>query len=349
MRRATQKDVAQKAGVSRSTVSYVLNDQIEQKIPISPETRQRVLNAIAELDYEPDARAQSLRRGNTRTIGVFFPNLHNPHFVQVLNGVLREAQEAGYSLHLSHSFLNPEQESHSFKELIQYQVDGFILNSAFKGLPAKTLKHIHLSNRPIVELTSTGSEFDHVLTGYSDGTRDLLAHLFGLGHQRIGFVYGVAQMAQGYDRLLTYYQVLEDAGLPIDETLVRHCGETIEDGYQAARALLSRLDRPTAVLVINDLLGMGTLRAAVDLGLSVPKDVSIASFDDIAFVSYTIPRLTTVTTQPEQNGRDAVKLLLRRLNDPDRPCEVITAKSRVIIRESTGPAPKLDFDGRAVT
>ncbi len=339
MRRPTQKDVAHKAGVSRSTVSYVLNDQAEQKIPISPETRQRVLAAIAELEYEPNVRAQSLRSGNTKTIGVFFPNLHNPHFVQVLNGVLREAQEANYSLHLSQSFMNPEQENRSFKELIQYQVDGFILNRSFKMLSAKTLKQIHQSDRPIVELTATASEFDHVLTGYSDGTRQLMSHLFQLGHRRIGFVYGVAHLAQGYDRLVPYHEAFEVAGLPIDETLVQQCGEAIEDGYQTARALLSRPDRPTALLVINDLLGMGAVRAAADLGLSIPGDVSIAGFDDIKFVSYTIPRLTTVTTQPEQNGRDAVKLLLKRLKEPQRPREVIAGKSTLIIRESTGPAP----------
>ncbi len=135
-----------------------------------------------------------------------------------------------------------------------------------------------------------------------------------MGHRRIGFVYGVAEATQGHDRLLTYRQVLKDAGLPVDAGLVQECGSSLEDGYQAAYHLLRRKDRPTALLVINDLLGMAVIRAAADLGLDVPGDVSVASFDDIPFASYTMPRLTTVAGQPEQNGRDAVRLLLKRLN-----------------------------------
>src|SRR5690606_34036615 len=102
MKRPTQKDVAQKAGVSRSTVSYVLNDQAELKIPISDETRQRVMDAVVELGYEPDARAQSLRRGTTNIVGVIMPVIQNPFFWQTLSGISNALQEAGYSLHLSH-------------------------------------------------------------------------------------------------------------------------------------------------------------------------------------------------------------------------------------------------------
>jgi LacI family transcriptional regulator len=340
MKRPTQKDVAQLAGVSRSTVSYVLNDQTEQKIPISLDTRKRVLEAMAALGYEPDGRAQSLRRGTSRTFGILFQTLQNPYFVQLLDGIQREAQANGYSLHLSQSFVNPEQESQSLKELVRHQVDGFILLTSFEMLPARKLKHIHRSGRPVVVITSTGSEFDHVLTGYADATRELMSHLFGLGHSRIGLVYGVAVESHGHDRLLTYYEVLKAAGLPPDDRLVERCGDSIEDGYAATRRLLSRADRPTAVLVINDLLAIGALRAAADLGLRVPDDVSIAGFDDITFASFTIPRLTTVTSFPQQDGRDAVRLLLRRLAELDRPCEVIVAGSQVIFRDSTGPVPQ---------
>lgn len=338
-KRPTQADVAQLAGVSRATVSYVLNDQTDQRVPISAETRQRVLKAIAELGYEPDARAQSLRSGSTKTIGVNLPIYENPFFWQILNGISNEAQSAGYSVRLSQHATTAEQERHSLKELAQQRVDGIILLIGFKVLPPTILKQLHKSNRPIVEMTSTTSEFDCVLQGYADGTRALMAHLFELGHQRIGFVYGVAEMPQGYDRLLTYYQVLKDNGLPVDYSLVQECGPLLEDGYQAAYQVLNRPDRPTALLVINDLLGMAVIRAAADLGLKVPGDLSIASFDDIPFSNYTVPRLTTVAGQPEQNGRDAVRLLLKRLNEPDRPREVVYSGWELIVRETTGPVP----------
>src|SRR5690606_20066435 len=135
-------------------------------------------------------------------------------------------------------------------------------------------------------------------------------HLIELGHRRIGFVYGVTIPAQGYDRLQAYRQTLEETGIGFDESLVRHCGERMEDGYEAARELLSRPDRPTALLAINDLLGIAAIRAAADLGLSVPNDVSIASFDDSPFSHFSVPRLTSVNGFPERTGRDAVRLLL---------------------------------------
>jgi len=341
MKRPTQVDVARIAGVSRATVSYVLNDQNDQRIPISAETRQRVMDAIAELGYEIDARAQSLRSGETKMLGVLLPLYENPYFWQLLYGISSEAEAAGYSLLMAHNSLTSEQERRSLRELAEQRVDGLILLIGFKLLPDIILRQLRRSTRPIVEITATESEFDHVLSSYAQGTSALLEYLFELGHRRIGFVYGVAEASQGYDRLLVYREVMKAAGMPVDDTLVEHCGQTLEDGYQAAFRLLSLPERPTALLVINDLLGIAVIRAAADLGLSVPRDVSVASFDDIPFAPYTVPRLTTVSTYPEQNGRDAVQLLLKRLNEPDRPHEVITSGWHLIFRESTGPAPSI--------
>jgi LacI family transcriptional regulator len=341
VKRPTQKDVAEQAGVSRSTVSYVLNDIVDQKIPISAETRQRVMDAIVTLGYEPDTRAQSLRSGNTKTFGVLFPDLKNPYYIEMLTGIGNEAQNVGYSLHLSQSFDNPENEGQSFRELVKHQVDGFILLTSFELLPTNTLKHIHKSGRPIVAITSIGSEFDHVLNGYGAGTSSLMHHLIDLGHRRIGFVYGVSRDTLGYDRLSVYYEVLKECHIQIDDTLIQRCGYTLEDGYQAARQLLSRPDRPTALLVINDYLAIGAMRAAADMGLRVPDDLSIASFDNLLLGQYVVPRITTVSTFPEQNGRDVVRLLLNRIANPDQPRKVIESGSQVFFRESTGTAPIL--------
>jgi LacI family transcriptional regulator len=229
----------------------------------------------------------------------------------------------------------------SLRELGQYQVDGFCLLALPKTLSPKTIKLLRKTGRAIVEVTGTNSEFDCVFHAYAEGTRVLMAYLFELGHRRIGFVYGVADGVEGFDRLDTYQTVLQNAGIGVDNTLIEYCGDTLDDGYQGAYRLLSRPDRPTALLVINDLLGSAAIRAAADLGLRVPGDVSIASFDDVPFASYTVPRLTTISGQTEQSGRDAVRLLLKRINDPDRPREVVTAPTKLIVRESTGPAPTL--------
>lgn len=340
MRRATQKDVARLAGVSRSTVSYVLNDQTQLKIPISDETRQRVMQAIIELGYEPDARAQALIRGNTRSVGVIIPVLDNPYFWQMFSGISDALQEAGYSLHLSRHPLDGQQESNTIRELTRHRVDGFILLAAVKYLLPRLIDDLQKTGQPIVEITASKAEFDHVIHDYSAGTRALMTHLLELGHRKIGFIYGVAQEAQGSDRLTSYRQVQKEAGLSGNETFEMHCGDRMEDAYRAAYELLSRPERPTALLVINDMLAIAVIRAANDLGLSIPYDLSIAGFDDIPFSNYTSPRLTTVSGKAEESGRDAVRLLLRRFAEPDLPQQVTTSNIELIVRESTGPAPR---------
>ncbi|HVU13353.1 MAG TPA: LacI family DNA-binding transcriptional regulator [Phototrophicaceae bacterium] len=338
MKRPTQEDVARAAGVSRSTVSYVLNDQTAMKIPISDETRQRVMQAIADLGYEPDARAQALTRGSTKTIGVIIPVIENPYFWQIFSGVSDALLEAGYSLHLSRQPRNSEQEINTIRELTRHRVDGFILLASVKYLLPQLTDDLRKSGQPVVEITATKAEFDQVIHDYSSGTRALMEHLLELGHQRIGFIYGVTQEVQGLDRLGTYRQVLREAGLSGNEAYEMHCGDQMAEAYQAAYTLLSRPNRPTALLVINDLLAIAVMRAAGDLGLSIPGDLSVAGFDDIPFSSYTMPRLTTVSGMAEASGRDAVRLLLRRIAEPDLPQQVTTARVQLMIRESTGRA-----------
>ena len=334
MKRPTQKDVARRAGVSRSTVSYVLNDQTDLKVPISAETRQRVMDAIAELGYEPDARAQSLRSGSTNIVGVIIPVIQNPFFWQILSGISESLQEAGYSLHLTHHPLDQQQEANTIRELTRQPVDGFILLAAAKYLLPRLTDYLRKSGRPVVEITSAKAEFDHVVHAYSSGTHDLMAHLLELGHRHIGFIYGISKDVQGFDRLLIYREALEEVGLQPYEM---HCGESLEDAYQAAYTLLSQPERPTALLVINDMLALAVMRAASDLGLTIPHDLSVAGFDDIPFSSYTLPRLTTVSGKAEESGRDAVRLLLRRFAEPDLPQQVTTTQVQLIVRESTGP------------
>lgn len=337
MKRPTQIDVARMAGVSRSTVSYVLNDQDELKIPISEETRQRVMQAIADLGYEPDGRAQALRRGTTNIVGVVMPVIENPFFWQTLSGISDALREGGYSLHLSQSPQDAQQEAITIRELARQRADGFILLAAIKYLYPTLTDYVLKAGQPVVEITASEATFDHVVHSYGTGTRALMMHLLDLGHRDIGFIYGVTKEEQGSDRLIAYRQVLQEHGLTASRRFEAQCGDQLQDAYQAAYALLSQPDRPTALLVINDMLAIAVMRAAADLGLSVPGDLSVAGFDDIAFSSYTLPRLTTVSGTAEQSGRAAVRLLLNRLADPDLPRQITAANVQLIVRESTGP------------
>lgn len=339
MKKPTQSDVAAMAGVSRATVSFVVNGKDGQGISISAETRRRVLDSVKELGYVVDARAQALRSGDTKTIGVYVPIYENPFFWQVLRGIAAEAEASGYKILLTHGAHAVERERQRVEELAEQRVDGLILMTEFQALPRRVMAQLRDSSRPIVQISSSESDFDLVQQGYGEGTRALMAYLFELGHRRISFIYGVQDEAQGLDRLHAYRQAFEEFGHDFDDDWIVRCGPTIEDGHRTAMDILRQSDRPSALVVINDLLGMAAIRAAADLGLRVPHDVSVASFDNIPFADICVPRLTTVAGSPELNGRDAVKLLLKRLDRSDRPREVISCTWELILRESTGPPP----------
>lgn len=353
MKRPTQFDVARLAGVSTATVSYVVNGLADSRVPISEETRQRVLEAIEQLGYEPDARAQALRLGHSQTIGLILPDIHNPHFWQTADGVEQELRAAGYHMLLSSADLDPDHGKDIFKEMSR-RTDGVILMSAyvFQSEEAQKMLAQLLSRHFPIAKIGEHPDIDCVVSNYETASREAMAHLLSLQHRRIGLIYGVRSpwedpetvelpvgSAGGLDRLLPYQDGLRAAGLPVDPDLIVTCGTTVEDGYQAAQHLLQLPERPTALLAINDLLAIGALRAASDLGLRVPADLSVVGYDDIPLASYLTPRLTTSSKDMVRVGREAVKLLLARIQEPDQPQQKIEVHARFIVRDSTGPAP----------
>lgn len=346
MKRPTQVDVARLAGVSRATVSYVVNGLTDGRVPISEETRQRVLEAITELDYVPDARAQALRSGNTKTVGLIIPDIHNPHFWEIADGVEQEAYAAGY--HILLSSIPPENKyaEDIFRNLSQRRIDGLVMIPSFiyrSEEAQKTLAYLLKRRVPIVGMMADHNDvnydIDRVVSDYRDTTIEAMNHLLSLQHRRIGLIYGIAVPDLGNDRLLAYRESLQAAGLPVDPNLIIECGPTIEDSYYATRQLLELPSRPTALLAINDFLAVGALRAIRDLDLNVPEDVSLFGYDDVPLAKYLVPRLSTASKNGEKMGREAMRLLLARLQDPDRPRQEIKLPARLILRESTGPAP----------
>jgi len=346
MKRPTQVDVARLAGVSRATVSYVINNQTGGRVPISEETRQRVLEAITELDYVPDARAQAFRSGSTKTIGLIIPDIHNPHFWEIADGVEQEARAAGYDILLSSIPPENKYAEDIFKNLSHRRIDGLVMVPSFiyhSKESQKTLAYLLKRQLPIVGMMSDHGDvsynIDRVVSDYRDTTIELMTHLLSLQHRRIGLIYGIAVPKLGNDRLFAYQESLQAAGLPVDPDLIVECGPTIEDSYHATQKLLELPSRPTALLAINDFLAVGALRAIKDLNLCVPQDISLFGYDDVPLAKYLVPRLSTASKDGEKIGREAIRLLLARLQDPERPCQEIKLPARLILRESTGPAP----------
>lgn len=341
MNRPTQVDVAKRAGVSRATVSYVLNGQTEGRVPISEETRQRVLDVIEELGYEPDARAQALRSGSTKTIALIIPDLRNPHFCEYATGIEEAARAAGYHLLLSSTTLNDEYAVDIFKDLARRRFDGLIIASSFileSNEAQETLARIRKRGLPIVEL-SENYGIDTAAADYYEATKEVMSHLLSFGHRCFGLINGFGGHELAEDRLQPYRESLQEAQIPNEAALIVECGPTIEDGYQAAKRLLELSSRPTAIIAINDVLAFGALRAAWDLGLRVPNDLSLVGYDNIPMANYLFPRLTTVTKDAYTLGQKAFEMLMKRMENPELPRQIVHGSAKLIIRESTGPAP----------
>jgi LacI family transcriptional regulator len=349
MKRPTQVDVAKLAGVSRATVSLVINGLSNGKVVISEDTRNRVMQAVDELGYEPDLRAQALRSGDIKTIGMILIDMTNPHYWEHAEGVEQEARAQGYNVLLFTRSLDEDYIRRIFKDLSGRRIDGLVLAGGLMHLSEaakKALIRIHKYRLPVVELSDRypNYEIDCLVADYRLATVEAMTYLLSMGHRRISIIQGVTSQDLAIDRMEPYLDSLRNAGLPVDENLIANCGPTIEDGYQAAIKLLRLPSRPTAILAINDLLAIGVLRAASDSGLQVPTDLSIVGYDDIPLASYLSPRLTTATKNIHSIGQDAVRMVLERIQNPEKPYQVIYSPARLIIRESTGPAPALPAD-----
>ena len=342
MKRPTQHDVAQLAGVSRATVSYVINGSAKRPIQISEDTREKILQAAQHLGYEPDAAAQSLRSQMSRTVGVLIPDTFNPHYWEIVRGVEDSLQAEDYNLMLMSTSLSPERECSALRTLLRRRVDGLVLALTYFDREQHEIQTIIRRRSPVVLLGGPVDELDSVYPEDQTGGGELYRHLRELGHCRIGLVYGVAQPRMGAGRLDLYRRFIAQTAPELGDALIEICGTSIHDGCEAAQRLLGRDPRPTAIVVINDLLAMGVMHAAVQAGLRIPADLSVVGHDDTDQAPYLNPSLTTVKMHAEEMGRAAARLLFERMLNPDRPPQHIAIPTLLIRRNSTGPAPTQD-------
>jgi len=334
----TQEDVAALAGVSRSTVSLVLNNRTDRPIPISEETRRKVWEAAEKLGYQPNAMARSLRSGQSYSIGVLVPNVFNLHYLEILDSIERCLTERGYYLTLVVSNFEAARERRCFHSLFQQRLDGLILMPTFLDVMPDEIATLTELRRPVVLLTPGNDDHDRVTSDLRQGAEEMMDHLLSLGHTRIAFINGVARGELTLQRQAAYREKLEAAGIPFDERLFVSCGPTMEDGYRATLALLHGDAHPTAIWTINDLLAVGARRAIHEMGLRVPEDVALAGCDATALAAQMAPPLTTIEIQTEEVGRRAVDILLQRIADPDREPMQEVLGTRLLIRPSTDPS-----------
>ena len=328
----TIKDVARLAGVSITTVSHVINETRY----VSDELRGRVLAAMQELNYRPNVLARSLRRGETRTIGLVVPDNSNPFFAEVARIVEDVGFEKGYSVILCNSDGSLEKEAAYISVLIAKQVDGVIFIAA--GSKHEHLHELTAQGIPVVvaDRDIPQSLADVVLVDNEKGGYEATRYLLSLGHRRIACIAGPSDLTPSADRVRGYRRAQEEAGISIEEGWIVP-GDFRYQGGEAATARLLRLgEPPSAIFACNDVMAIGALRTLQNAGLQVPGDVSIIGFDDIPLASAMSPALTTVAQPTAELSTLAARCLISRIQNDrdDEPRQRSVLETRLVVRDS---------------
>lgn len=341
--RVTLQDVARAAGVSRATASLVI-----RKSPlVSKETRGRVEQTLKELGYVYNLGAARMRAERSQTVGVIIPNLSNPFFADMLAGIESALDTANMVVVLANS-----QDSHDRQEMIirrmrEHGVDGLIVcpsAGSTKSLPDRARDW----GVPLVQALRHVSETtgDYAGVDYLGGMKQAIAYLHDLGHQRIAFLTGGHAHSARAERLAGFKAGMAEFGLP--DNLVVSIPLTQVDAIGAARTILDLPKAPTAAICFNDVVGLGLSSGLYDLGLEVGTDFSVIGFDNVPEANLVRPKLTSVATHPASIGETAARLLLDRLEKPDRAARRIINLTELIIRQSCGaPRAADDVEDRA--
>ena len=324
-------EVAEKAGVSVTTVSHVIN----QSRPVSLELQERVRLAMDELGYQPNRLARSLRRGETHTIGLIIPDGVNPFFAEVARGIEDTGFEHGYSVILCNSDGDLEKELHYTNVLNAKQVDGIIFVAV--GVSHDHINLLQSRGLPVVVVDREvpGVKVSTVITDNQKGGWLATNHLIGLGHHRIACLAGPHNLTPSAARVTGYRKALEQHNLKINEEYILRGDFQYQSGCQRMDQLLEIEVPPTAVFACNDLMATGALCAAVEKGYRVPDDISIVGYDDVELASYTSPPLTTIRQPKYEMGVLAVRMLLENINEPNQDFDYRMLETELVIRKST--------------
>ncbi|MGZ6346040.1 MAG: LacI family DNA-binding transcriptional regulator [Anaerolineales bacterium] len=335
-KRVTSFDVAKKAGVSRTTVSLVLNNV--PGINIRDETRERIRHVAKELNYHPDSRGRKLASGRSNTIGLVLRQSHEQVFAdallpQVLLGIEQAATAQGFQVLLKP--LEPE-DCDGYMHLIhENHVDGIILSGPRQdegdvirlhqaGLPVMIMGQLPESNLPFVDIDAV------------DGSTRAVRHLIEHGHRRIAMITNASlEYTSAQQRRSGYWQALTEAGIEPDDSLIQEGGYTPASGYIAMEKLLELPLRPTAVFVASDVVSLGAIRAIKQAGLRIPQHMAVVGFDDIPLADYYDPPLTTIHIPAFELGRSVGDRLMRLVRGESLDQVGVLLESELVIRGSS--------------
>jgi len=329
-KRATIEDVAHAAGVSRQTVSRAINDKGE----ISPATKERVMQAVQSLGYQPSQLAQSMVTGRTFTVGLVLSNITNPFFPEITHGVQNAAQAREYNVFLCNTDDNPVSEMQELHSLAARGVDGIILFShqasdvdliAF----ADTYHPIVVINR-VIEHPNVSV----MMAKNYHGAQLAADYFIGQGHTQLGMLINNNPSGSQARRVRGFRERIQERGLKLPDDRLVPAPASLEGGRLAAHQLLDNHPETSAIFTYNDLMALGAIRACGERGLQIPDDVAIIGFDDISFAAMATPSLSSVHVDKYAIGQRAVELLIAMIDAPDINFPLEEVDVELIIRES---------------
>lgn len=345
-KRVTSKMVAQHAGVSQTTVSFVLNKVEGQNI--SEETQHRVFDAARELGYVPDATARNLARGVSDNIALVLTQPHDAVFSDeyvsyVLTGVVQVMQKKGFRVFVE--MVDTLQQSETYLNFAKgKEVAGLIvLPYHSRSHDVDTMVELIKDGFPLVSLGTTNifgenSDLNHVLIDSTLGVYDALNHLLELGHTRIGLISYAPKDSthESQNRMAVYHKILSDNNIMIDKNLIKYGNYLPDSAYKATQELLALDDAPTAIFALNDVMAFGAMSAIQESGYKIPQDIAVVGYDGIHLARYATPSLTTIEAPNLEQGHYAAEMLLKLINGEKLDSRQVELQPKLVIRDSCG-------------
>ena len=328
---ATMKQVAEKAKVSTTTVSHVINNTRV----VSSDVRERVLNVIQELRYIPSAVARSLKNDRTHTIGMMIPNNSNPYFAELIQGIEDESFKLGYNIILCNSYDDPKKQVAYIRVLMEKRIDGLILVSSGSDAELSQLLDDESIPKVLVDRELTGVAADFIESNHEQGGYLATKYLLDLGHRNIACVSGPRDLLPSRDRVSGYMKALQEAGVAFREDCLLHSDFTSQGGFTAFQQLLALANPPSAIFASNDLMAIGGICAANQAGIKIPEELSVIGYDDIALASFSNPPLTTVVQPKYDIGVLTARVLVDRINNAELPFRRELLSTSLKVRQST--------------
>ncbi len=326
------EQVARRAKVSTATVSRVLNNASVVK----NSTRTRVVKAIEELKYYPNLHARSLAGGKSRTIGVIVSNLENPFFFDIYKTIESDAHARGYEVVMANTDYRSEQLVSSIRLMIGRRVAG--LACIVSEMAPELIEELEQSRIPVVfyDVGRPRPNITNIRVNYRRGIEKVVDYLHSLGHRKLGFIGHHAILGPINERMKAAMDAV--ARIPSLEVRAAADADTLEGGRQATRALLASGFAPTALICVNDIMAVGSLRELRERGIGVPRDMSVTGFDNVKLSEFCYPALTTVDIPRERIGHIVCDSLVPRPGKPPAADPEVVIDPELVLRDSTGPA-----------